>query len=411
MTVLDKEPANNLIEDNNGSSVASKQSAATNLTKCELEETIEYLRDYSAMLRAEYRKDYDEVDFTLDPKIKNIIERIKSILDGTAIEKENYIFWWEGNGWSIGRESNPLFIKISSQKSGQYLHSLLSIFPSYDSTRQLKDIEALTFSCKVDIDLGIAPDIISQYAHPPSFRPEENIETAATANDIPDVCISDVDMSDVNNIDDTAQDYEVPQEEEEEEDIVAEARKADELGEDYTPNEVNTEDEEEDIEFGFGDDQYHEDDIPAGVRENGSDVSKLIVGDGLAIKKSDSLDNPDLSKGMREQYETERDKLKNELEIAEATGDGEMITMINEQIDELNSVLGRKRVDEKHQSEANRTRDRMRTGINKTLSDIRKTGEEGKELAAFIKQRLILGDPLSYNPKQGDPVWILQKPK
>jgi len=275
----------------------------------------------------------------------------------------------------------------------------------------LKDIEASVLSHKVDIDLGIAPDIISQYSSPSSFRAEENIEKPITANDTSDVFVSDVGMSDVNNLDDTAQDYEVSKEEEEEVDIVAEARKADKLGEDYTPKEGSTEGEgEEDI--GFGDsDQYHEDDIPAGNRESGSDESKLIVGDGLAIRKNDSLDNPVLPKGKRKQYEEELGQLKNDLEIAETTGDGTTITMISEQIDELNSILGRKRIDGKNQNEANRTRDRIRTGINKTLKDIRKLGEEGEELAEFIKQRLVLGDPFSYIPKQDDPIWILKKPK
>jgi len=72
MTVLDKETANNITEDNNGLGGAAKQSAATNLNTSEYEETLKYLRDYSAMLRAEYKRDYDEVGFTLTPGIKKI---------------------------------------------------------------------------------------------------------------------------------------------------------------------------------------------------------------------------------------------------------------------------------------------------------------------------------------------------
>jgi len=221
MTVLKEESVNNLIEANNGSSVTPKQSAATNLTKAEAEETLKYLRDHSDVLCAEFHKDNSGEVFQAPQELSSLIERFKQIV---SVENEDiieiYIFWWEGNGWSIGRESNPLFIKISSQKSGQYLHSLMCLFPSYDPSRQLKNIEAMPLSYKIDIDLGIAEDIISQYSNPTAFTPEENFidEESGTASYTSDGYVSDVDMSYVNNIDDTAQDYEVPQEEVEEED-------------------------------------------------------------------------------------------------------------------------------------------------------------------------------------------------
>jgi len=437
MTLLDEKALNNTAESGNDTSVVLKESATTSLAKDELETILGHYRDYATLLRQEYLKDNPGEIFSLDPEIRGLRERIKSILDGTVIE--NYIFWREGDGWRIGRESNPIFIKTRSKESFQYLHSLINLFPKYNPQKSAKGVGSIQLVQLADIALGVkgkAGDVIDPYSVISNLGSdvvfatndndeEQEQETQEILQDAADDKVQvDADLReelekdvevDLGEIEDAL----IKAEDEAVEEGAADRNKITDLKDKLEQAEID-----ENAYSGGLDYEAEDDDLPPGSREQGS-TETWLASEGLEAPINDTLGNPRLPTKARKAYEKEltklkeeRIKLKDDANMLVLTGNREKMAELAESIEknqsDINIVkihLGRPRVDEKDgSSQVNKIRNTVRKGIKAAVTRINQEGEEGKKIATLLKERLITTDPFSYEARKDDPPWVTQKP-
>jgi len=184
----------------------------------------------------------------------------------------------------------------------------------------------------------------------------------------------------------------------------------------------------------------------AGKEESLSVGSILTINEGLSVSDNDVRFGFRLSQKVREEYkkklpqhEKELAKLERKLGKEETNrvaikekafnlilngtakdiaSSERKLTKVNNKIKQLEidikdkkytlSILKSPRVDDKdHHSSTEKMRDTARTYIRRALDDIKGLGDEGQWIANYIGLRLNTGDPISYQPKKGDPLWSI----
>ena len=214
-------------------------------------------------------------------------------------------------------------------------------------------------------------------------------------------------------------------------------------------NKLKAEMDSQDIEFEVSDrkEEYgeHDDSEKAAGKEKPLSAGAILnIQEGLGVFGNDVRYGVRLSQKVREEYkkeipqhEKELVKLEKKLEKEETNraaikakafdlilngtqkdiaNSERKITKSNNKIKQLEidikdkkhilSILKSPRIDDKdHHSSTEKMRNTARTYIRRALSDIAGLGDEGQRIADYIDLRLATGDPVSYKPKKGDPLW------